>query len=173
MSEDTHSIFDDMGATKVCSNRQSLEEFIPQFRRHEWAILNSQETLRSLKDALDLGKRVWPVECNGSIKSLTILCEHCRKFHASIQRSMHLPLVVVPLRLHLLLTLKNIDLQITKLTQLLVALRDTSRASLSQPSEERQVALYELDVLMQYCQQALLQSEDLLRRAKEREYSTV
>jgi hypothetical protein len=171
MSEHMHPIFDDVDAAGVCSKRQSLEEFTPQLRRHMWTILNSLNTVRSLNKMFDSGQRVWPTACNDALKSLTSIGEHGRKFQAFIEPSMHLPLVVVPLRLSLLWTLKNIELQITKLSQQLSLLRDTGKTALSQPMEERHTIVRELDVLTQYGEQAVQRAEDLLNRAKEREYS--
>ena len=173
MSEHTHPVFDDMDATRGCSERQTLAAFIPQLRRHEWAILNAQDMLKSLSSLFASGQRIWPVACNDAIKSLTSVGEHGRRLHAFIDPSIHLPLVVVSQRLPILLTLKNIELQITKLTQLLTELRESGKTALSQPAEGRQVIVRELDVLIEYSEQVVQQTEDLLRRAKEREYSAV
>jgi hypothetical protein len=173
MSEQRDLLFDGANATTDSSGRQTLSYFTYQFRRHEWLIFNSQDTLRSFRDVFDAGQRVWPPTCDDAIHHLTALSEHSRKFHASIQRSRHLPLVIVPLRLDLLLTLKNIDQQIMKLIYQLAALRDAGRTALSQPSEDRRVIVCELDILIRYCEQALKQADDLLRRAEAREYSIV
>lgn len=173
MSEHIHPLFDDMYAIGGCSDRQPLAEFILQVRRHLWAIRTSQDTLRSLSSLFASGQRVWPSACNDTIESLTSVGEHSRKFHAFIEHSIHLPLVVIPLRLPLLLTLKNIDLQIIKLNQLLAVLRDGGKTALSQPAEDRRVIVGELDVLMLHSEQAIQQAEDLLCKAKEREYSKV
>ena len=161
MSEHTSPLFDDMYATIDSSGRQLLDEFIPQFRCHELAILNAQDKLKSLRSLFASGQRVWPIACNDAINHLTALVEHNRKFHASIQHSEHLPLVVVPLRLDLLLTLKNIELQFTKLSRLLATLRDEGSTALNQSVEERHVIVQELDVLIKYCDQVIQQAEDL------------
>ncbi len=173
MSQHTHPIFDDMDTTKDCSGRQPLEEFTLRFRCHLWATVNSQGNLRSLRGIFASGKRLWPLTCTNAIQSLSAFSEHSRNFHASIQRSKHLPLAVVPLRLDLLMTLRSIDLQITKLTQLLTTLHEVSKTALSQTTEERHTIVRELDVLILYSEQAVQHAEELLRKAQEREYSAV
>ena len=170
MSEHTHPADDGM---RVCPDRQTLEEFIPWLRLHIWAILDSRETLKPLKSAFDSGQRIWPAACSQAIQSLSIVSEQNKKFHASIEHSMHLPLVVVPLRLSLLVTLKNIDTQISKLTQLFNTLFDKSKTVVSQSADERYTIVRELDVLIQHCEQAVQQAEELLRIAQEQEYSLV
>jgi hypothetical protein len=175
MSEYTNSAFDDRHARRACSDRQSLEEFTPQLRRHIWAILNSQETLKQVKDVFDSAQRIWPATCSETIQIITNISEHGHRFHASIEDSIYLPLVVVPLRLSLLVTLRNIEHQIMKLNQLLIALSDKSKTALSQSVEDRYNIVREMDVLIRYSEQAIIQAEELLRKAHEREqeYTTV
>jgi hypothetical protein len=170
MSEHTHPAYDDMDATRVSSERQTLEAFIPQLRRYEWAILNTQDMLKSLRNSFSSGQRIWPVVCNEAIKNVG---KHIHRFHTHIEPSINLPLVVVSLRLPILLTLKNSELQITKLTKLLTELSESGKTALSQPAEGRQVIVRELDILIEYSEEVVQLAEDLLRRAKEREYSTV
>jgi hypothetical protein len=169
MSELMYPAFDDRHAMRVCSDRQSLEEFTPQLRRHIWAILNSHETLKSLKDVFDSAQRIWPATCSETIQILTNVSEHGRRFHASIEDSIYLPLVIVPLRLSLLVTLKNLEHQIMKLNQMLIALSEKSKTALSQPAEDRYNIVREMDVLIRYSEQAIYQAEELLRKAYERE----
>ena len=169
MSEYMGPTSDGMDITRVGSDRLSLEEFTPRLRRHIWAISNSQETLKPLKDVFDSAQRVWPATCSETIQNLANASEHGRKFHASIESSMYLPLVVIPLRLSLLVTLKNIELQIMKLSQLLAVMRDKGKTALSQPAEDRYTIVRELDVLIQYGEQIVQQAEELLRKAQERE----
>ncbi len=172
MSEHTYPVFDDLDATRVCSERQLLELFAPRLRRYEWAILNAQDELKALRGLFTSGQRVWPATSDDAITSLTSISEHSRKFQAFIEPSIHLPLVVVSLRLYLLLTLKHIDFQIIRLTELLTELSIAGKTALSQPTEERQVIVRELDILIQYSEQTVQQAEDLLHRAEERECST-
>src|SRR5258708_30566467 len=133
MSEYMHLAFDGMDVTSGCSDRQSLEEFTTRRLLHVWAISNAQETIKPLKDVFDSAQRVWPAACSETIQTLTNASEHGLRFHASLENSMYLPLVVVPLRLSLLVTLKNRELQVMKLNQLLAALRDKGKTALSQP----------------------------------------
>lgn len=169
MSEYMHSAFDGVDVTRIGSERLSLDEFALRLRRHIWAIANAQESLLPLREVFDSGRRVWPAACSEIIQRLTASSEHGRRFHASLENSMNLPLAVVPLRLSLLVTLKNRELQITKLCQLLAVLRDKGKVALSQPAEDRYTILRELDVLIQYSAQAVQQAEELLSRARERE----
>lgn len=169
MSEYIHAAFDGMDVTRIGSERQSFDEFELRMRRHIWAISNAQESLLPLRDVFDSAQRVWPATCSEIIQHLTISSEHGRRFHASLENSMSLPLAAVSLRLPLLVTLKNRELQITKLCQLLAALRDRGKVALSQPAEDRYSILRELDLLIHYSTQTVQQAEELLGQAKERD----
>lgn len=173
VKEPTNLLFGVLDALEVSTERLTLTEFSEQVREHIRAIHAAIDTLRTLSSLFSSGRRVWPSSCNDVIECLTSAGESSHRFQALLERSIYLPLSVVPLRLPLLLCLKNVDEQITTLNHLLADLRDTGKTALSQSAEQRREIEREMAVLLQYNQVALTQVDHLLDRArfKERTYS--
>ncbi len=116
---------------------------------HVEAIQATQEKLQTVNDLFCSGQWFLPTEFANIVECLMSIAEHCRGFHAFIGQSAHLPLVVVPLRLSLLLTLKDIDMQVTKLLRILATLYELIGITFYQPVEgnlEVQQALNELQL---------------------------
>ena len=153
--------------------RLELADFNDYVRDHEKAILSTRDTLRFLKTKFNSEDRVWPAEFQDVIECLNLLRLESRKFHAFIERSNHLPLAVVPLRLPLLMALQDIEAQITTLNWLLVALLNDSWTSLVQSVEKIFEVKTTLGTLDLKSEEILDQIGILLDRArfKEREYS--
>lgn len=153
--------------------RSRLHEFNSRVRSHIEAIISTQDTLRSLKTLFSSGDRVWPAEYEDVIECLTQMHAQERKFLTFIERSNHLPLAVVPLRLPLLMALNDVEAQIAKLNRLLVLLRNESWIVLDQPVEHLLDAKQELDILQVQIDDVLDEVRILLdsARFKEREFS--
>ncbi len=155
--------------------RLGLAEFNDRVRSYEKAIISTQDTLGSLKTLISSEDRVRPAECEDVIECLTLMRVQSRRFHTFIERSNHLPLAVVPLRLPLIMVLQDADSQIAKLNRLLVVLRNEGWIVLDQPVEQLLVIKHEMDILLVKNDEVLDQVSILLDRArfKEREYNMV
>jgi hypothetical protein len=173
MNERTNLLFDDLEALTVSTGRLTVTEFSEQVREHTRVIRATTDTLRTMSSWFSSGRRVWPPVCNDAISCLTSSKEYIRGLQDLLERSIHLPLSVVPLRLSLLLCLKNVEAQITTLNYLLADLRDAGKTALSQPAGQRREIERELAELLQRNEEVVYQSEHLLDRArfKERTYS--
>lgn len=155
--------------------RLGLAEFNDRVRSYEKAIISTRDTLGSLKTLISSEDRVRPAECEDVIECLTLMRVQSRRFHTFIERSNHLPLAVVPLRLPLIMVLQDADSQIAKLNRLLVVLRNEGWIVLDQPVEQLLVIKHEMDILLVKNDEVLDQVSILLDRArfKEREYNMV
>lgn len=176
MSDQLNTVLDNnQWATEYCPSRLTLAEFAERAHNYTNTIRSADDKLEVVNNLFTSGKRVWPSECENTIKCLTRVGEHSQRFHAFIERSAHLPLAIVSLRLPLLMTLKGMDKQITKLNQLLASMRDEGRTAVSQPIEQRHLIECELDALLLYSDEVFRETEQLLDRARfmERTYSMV
>lgn len=155
--------------------RLGLAEFNDRVRSYEKVIISTQDTLGSLKALIGSGDQIWPAECEDVIECLSLMRVQGRRFHTFIERSNHLPLAVVPLRLPLIMVLQDVDAQIAKLKLLLVVLRNEGWIVLDQPVEQLLEIKREMDILLVKNDEVLGQVSILLDRArfKEREYSMV
>lgn len=175
MSEHTNLLFDDLDVPEVNFDRLKLAEFSEQVRSLVQVIREAIPSLRDLTGLFGSVRRIWPPACNDAIKCLTGTGEYSRRLEALIDRSLHLPLSIVPLRLTLLLALRNVDAQIILLKHLLVRMREASKTQLSQPAEQRREIEHELALLLRYSEEVVYQAEHLLdiARFKERAYNMV
>jgi hypothetical protein len=173
MSEHTNVLFDDLHEPEVNIDRLKLIEFSEQVRRLVQVIREAIPSLRDLTGLFGSARRIWPPTCNDAIKILTGTGEYSHRLEALIDHSMRLPLSVVPLRLSLLLALRNLDAQIILLKQHLIRMREASKTQLNQPAEQRCEIEHELTLLLRYSEEVVYQAEHLLDRArfKERAYS--
>ncbi len=176
MSDQLNTVLDNIQwTTEYCSRRLTLAEFAEQAHNHTYTIRSCDDKLEVVYNLFTSGKRVWPSECENTIKCLTRVSGHSQSFHAFIERSAHLPLAIVPLRLPLLIALKGMEKQISKLNQLLASMRDEGRTAVSQPVEERHLIECELDALLLYGDEVFRETKQLLDRARfmERTHSIV
>jgi hypothetical protein len=142
-------------------SRLQPAEFSDLVSDHVEAIRATQETLQTVNDLFCSGQWVLPTKFENIVECLMSIGEHCRRFHAFIGQSGHLPLVVVPLRLSLLMTLKDVDMQVTKLLRLLATLYELIWITLYQPVEEKLEALQALNELQLDCKEVLKQVDIL------------
>ncbi len=155
------------------SGRLTLVEFSDLVRPYIEAIATRRDDLSTLKALFTSGERVWDSDCEDAIECLISVNHDTRQFHSCIERSDHLPLPVVPLRLPLLAALEDVEAQIIKLNRLLAALRNDSWTALDQSVEQVFEVKNELEILELKRAEVLDQVSILFDRArfKEREYS--
>ena len=156
---------------KTLSERLELTDFSKQMLSYTATISKGQSILNEVGTLFLPGQQIFPVELEEAIKCVVDIGECSRKFHAFIEQSVHLPLVVVPLRLPLLIALQDVNGQVTKLKQLFTALREVIWTTVSQPIEQRLVIHRELEELKLACEEVLDQVDiliDNLRFEKDR-----
>jgi hypothetical protein len=156
--------------------RLGLAEFNHQVRDHVDDVISTQDALQYLKTLFSSGDEVRPACGDEVIECLSHICECIRGFLAFIERSNHLPLAVFPLRLPLIMTLKDLEAHNAKLNRLLNVPHDVDEGliPLNQPVEQLFDIKHELGVMQAECNKVLDQVGILLDRArfKERQYST-
>lgn len=163
-------------------SRLPLTEFNVKLSSHAEAIAATQDSLQAITDLFSPGQSIWPPEFDNVIKCLVSISEPSCNFHAFIEQSGHLPLVVVPLRLPLLLALTDVDIRIAKLKPLLTTLHEGMWKNKYQPTEEKLAIRRELEELQLNCKEVLdqvsvlkknLQYESDKSRFEKRLYSVV
>jgi hypothetical protein len=127
--------------------RLTLAEFRDLTNPHVEAFSTARDILRSLKYLFMSGDRVLPKECEDAIRSLKGIGEESRKFQALIEHSDYLPLAIVPIRLPLIIALKEVELQVAKLIYLLDILYDEGWTTLHQRLGRQKEITHELEVL--------------------------
>lgn len=173
MDKQTYTQSSKRSATGNHLCRLTLAEFKARTNPHIEVFNTSKDILRSLKYLFISGERVLPNKCEDAIRSLKGIGEESRKFQALIERSDHLPLAIVPIRLPLIIALKDVELQIAKLTSLLDILYDEGWTTLHQRLSRLRKINQELEVLQVQIKEILDHVTILSDRArfKEREFS--
>ncbi|SRR5260221_10381792 len=144
------------------SGRLELTDFSELSHSYTVAISTALDTLRSIDALSHPEQQIWPSEFEKAIKCLGSIGEYCREFHAFIEHSGSLPLAVIPLRLSLLIALKDVDVKVPQLKLLFAALREVIWVTLYPPFEQRLVIQRELEELQLDCEEVLDQVNILL-----------
>jgi hypothetical protein len=163
-------------------SRLPLTEFNVKLSSLAGAFAATQDSLQTIIDLFRPGQSICPPDFDDAIKCLLSIREHSCNFHAFIEQSGHLPLVIVPLRLPLLLSLTDVDIRIAKLKRLLATLQEEIWKTQLQPVEQKLAIWRELDELQLNCKEVLdqvsilkknLQYESDKSRFEKRLYSVV
>jgi hypothetical protein len=137
------------------SGRLELPEFIECVQTCATAINDYQSTLDTIHALFLSAQLITPPEFEDANRCIHDIGEFCYKFHAFIEESINLPLIVIPVRLPLLIALKNVVLHIIRLNQLFAALREVIWTTLDQSAEQRLLIQHELEELLVGCQEIL------------------
>jgi hypothetical protein len=153
--------------------RLKLSDFNDHVRNHEKVLIVTRDALRSRKQVLSSGDRVFPADFRDMMEYVTLLQQESRNFYDFIERSNHLPLAVVSLRLPLIMILQEIETMSTSINWLLANLRNESWTTLVLPVEQLFEVNNKLGLLDFKSDEVLDEIGVLLDRArfKEREYS--
>ena len=156
-------------------SRLTLMEFKDLLKPHIESFNNARSILRSLKYSFTSGDRVLPINSHDAMRNLKSIGEESRKFQALIEYSDHLPRAIVPIRLPLIMALRDVELQIAKLSYLLDTLYDEGWIILHQRLERLREITHELEVLQMQSKAIVDQITALsdVARFKEREFSIV
>ena len=152
--------------------RLTRDEFSNLLRPHLEDIVAVREGLQEIKCLFCSGDRILPSEFENTIQYLKRTCEHQREFYALIESSEFVPTSVVPLRLPLMIALMDMEVQITKLNELLDMLCSDGWRTLQQPAERLIEIRKAIKTLISEVDEVSHQINILLDRArfKEREY---
>jgi len=105
--------------------RQELTEFFDLLFKFNAVINDTQKELQTI-DILFFSRQpvLSPNDFEKALECLDRIDEWSRQFHSSIRQSIQLPLVVIPLRLPLLMTLLDVQAQVAKLKYLVTLQRE-------------------------------------------------
>ncbi len=156
-------------------SRLTLTEFKDLMKPHVDSFNDARVFLRSLKYSFTSGERILPKNSHDAMRNLKSIGEESRKFQALIEYSDHLPRAIVPIRLPLIMALRDVELQVVKLSHLLDTLYDEGWTILNKRLEKLREIINELEVLQIQSKAIVDQIAMLLdvARFKEREYSIV
>ncbi len=143
------------------SGRLGLAVFIDFVQDYTAAISDSKDKLQAVHVLFLSGQLITPPEFENASKCIHNIGEYCRKFHAFIEESTNLPLVVIPLRLPLLIALKDVGLQVSRLKQLFAALQEVIWTTHDRPIEQQLLIQQELEELRLGCEEVLDQVTNL------------
>jgi hypothetical protein len=156
-------------------SRLTLTEFKDLMKPHVESFNDARSFLRSLKYSFTSGARILPKNSHDAMRNIKSIGEESRKFQAFIEYSDHLPRAIVPIRLPLIMALRDVELQVAKLSHLLDKLYDEGWTILHQRLERLREITHELEVL-QVQSKAIVDQITVLSdvaRFKEREFSIV
>lgn len=106
--------------------RQELTGFFDLLFKFNATINDTQKELQTI-DILFFSRQLVlsPCDFDKALEYLDHIDEWSHRFQSSIRQSIHLPLVVIPLRLPLLMSLLDVQAQVAKLKHLVTLQRDT------------------------------------------------
>lgn len=147
--------------TKPLSSRMELAAFSERLLDYSNSIKSRQNKLGEVGTLFSPGLGILPFEFENVVNCIVSIGECSREFHALIEESVSLPLVVVPLRLPLLIALQHVNVHVAELERLLDELNEIIWTSIHPLTQKRTAIQRELEKLRRACKEILDQVDIL------------